>query len=199
MADKIYCYPESDVLINKLGIKEQEKLLTLERKLTMLRIMELIDKPIVGSFDFKHLQKIHEYIFQDIYEWAGQVRKVDIAKGNMFCNAKFIESQAEEIFGNLKKEKYLEGLAKDVFIKRLAYYFSEINALHPFREGNGRSQRELIRSLAIKNGYIISFSKISEEEMIKASQESFLCRYEAMEQLFKKCVRPSSTCFTLKF
>lgn len=189
MADRVYCYPDSDILINKLGIKDQEKLRVFERKLTMLRIMELIDKPLKGSFDFKHLQKIHEYIFQDIYDWAGQIRKVDIAKGNMFCNVMFIATQAEEIFGNLKEEKFLAGLSKKDFTKRLAYYFAEINALHPFRDGNGRSQREFIRSLALKNGYIISFAAVKEAEMIKASQESFLCDYGAMEQLFKKCVR----------
>ena len=83
---------------------------------------------------------------------AGQekVRTVDIAKGNMFCNVRFISSQADVIFSGLKEEHYLAGLDEDMFIKRLAYYFSEINALHPFREGNGRSQREFIRSLALK-------------------------------------------------
>ncbi len=189
MADRMYCYPDSDVLINKLNIKEQEKLYVFERKLTMLRLLELIDKPIKGNFDFEHLQSIHRYIFQDIYEWAGEVRKVDIAKENMFCNVKFIDSQAEEIFGKLKSENYLAGLSEEAFVKKLSYFFSEINALHPFREGNGRSQREFIRSLAMKNGYYISFADISQEEMIKASQASFLCDYEAMENLFRNCVR----------
>ena len=189
MADRVYCYPDSDVLINKLDIREQEKLHNFERKLTMLRVLELIDRPIKGNFDFEHLKEIHRYIFQDVYDWAGEVRKVDIAKGNMFCNVKFIDTQAEEIFGKLREEKYLAGLCEQDFIKRLAYFFSEINALHPFREGNGRSQREFIRSLAMKNGYILMFANISEEEMLKASQESFLCEYEAMEKLFLKCIR----------
>lgn len=189
MADRIYCYPDSDVLINKLDIREQEKLYTFERKLTMLRILELIDRPTKGNFDFEHLKEIHRYIFQDVYDWAGEVRKVDIAKGNMFCNVRFIDTQAEIIFGRLRKEKYLAGLREQEFIKRLAYFFSEINALHPFREGNGRSQREFIRSLAIENGYILSFVNISKEEMLKASQESFLCEYEAMEKIFLKCIR----------
>ena len=85
--------------------------------------------------DIKHLQAIHRYIFQDVYDWAGKVRTVDIAKGNMFCNVRFISGQADEIFTKLKEEKYLAGLDEETFIKRLAYYFSEINALHPFREG----------------------------------------------------------------
>ena len=189
MADTIYCYPASDVLINKLGIREQEKLHDFERRLTMLRLLELIDKPLKGRFDFEHLQSIHQYIFQDIYDWAGEVRKVDIAKGNMFCKVMYIQTQAEEIFSNLKKDNYLEDLTKDVFIKKLAYYFSEINALHPFREGNGRSQREFVRSLALWNGYIINFDNISEDEMLQASQASFLCNYEKMEELFKRCIK----------
>ena len=176
-------------MVNKLGIQDYEKLQVIERKLIMLRILDLIDKPIKGNFDFKHLCSIHFYIFQDIYDWAGEVRKVDIAKGNMFCKMTFIEPQAEEIFGRLRKEKFLEGLNQQEIARRLAYYFSEINALHPFREGNGRSQREFIRSLALKNGYVLSFSNISAEEMLKASQESFLCNYKAMENIFEQCIR----------
>lgn len=166
-----------------------EKLQQMERKLTMLRILELIDKPVHGEFDLQHLKIIHRYIFQDVYDWAGEIRKVNIAKGNMFCNARFIESQASEIFMNLKEENYLQGLSEKEGAIRLAYYFAEINALHPFREGNGRSQREFIRNLALNMGYAINFAKASKEEMIRASQDSFLCNYERMEQLFIKCIR----------
>lgn len=189
MPDRIYCYPDSDVLKNKMGVRDSERLSQLERRLTMLRLLELIDKPVRGKFDLKHLQAIHKYIFQDIYEWAGEIRKVDIAKGNMFCNVRFLSGQAAEIFGKLKDEDYLQGLGEEDIIGRLAYYFSEINALHPFREGNGRSQREFIRCLALHNGYVLNFANASKEEMMKASEDSFLCDYRAMEQLFKKCIR----------
>lgn len=189
MPDRIYCYPDSDVLKNKMGVRNSGRLSRLERQLTMLRLLELIDKPINGKFDLKHLQAIHKYIFQDVYEWAGEIRKVDIAKGNMFCNVRFLSSQATEIFGKLKEEDYLQGLEEEDFIRRLAYYFAEINALHPFREGNGRSQREFIRCLALYNGYAVNFANVSKEEMMKASEDSFLCNYKTMEQLFKKCIR----------
>ena len=189
MADRIYCYPDSEILKNKMGIRNMGKLQQMERKLTMLRILELIDKPVQGKFDLQHLKLIHRYIFQDVYDWAGEIRKVDIAKGNMFCNARFIESQASEIFKNLKEENYLQGLSEKESAIRMAYYFSEINALHPFREGNGRSQREFIRTLALNMGYVINFAKVRKEEMISASQDSFLCNYEKMEQLFIKCMK----------
>ena len=165
MPDELYCYSGSNVLKNKMGIQDKERLHETERKLTMLRIMELLDKPLRGAFDLKHLQAIHAYIFQDVYVWAG------------------------EIFGLLKAEIYMYGLEEDVFAARLAYYFSEINALHPFREGNGRSQREFIRCLALHNGYVINFVNVGKNEMLEASRESFPCEYEAMESLFRKCLR----------
>ena len=81
------------------------------------------------------------------------------------------------IFSGLKEEHYLAGLDEDMFVKRLAYYFSETDALHPFREGNGRNQREFVRSLALKNECLIYFDRVSEEEMLLVSQKSFLCDY----------------------
>lgn len=189
MSDTKYCYPDSDVLVNKLDIRDPNKLQIFERKLTMLRLLELIDKPIEGKFDLKHLQAIHAYIFQDVYDWEGKIRTVDIAKGNTFCNVRFISSQADVIFSKLKEEYYLAGLEEYMFTKRLAYYFSEINALHPFREGNGRSQREFICSLALKNGYLIYFEKASKEEMLIASKKSFMCDYEDMEKIMAKCIK----------
>ena len=107
MSDTVYCYPNSNVLINKLGIKDKDKLSVIERKLTMLRLLELFEKPIYGKFDLRHLQGIHGYIFQDIYDWSGKIRTVDIAKENMFCNVKFIESQANNIFSNLRYKPYM--------------------------------------------------------------------------------------------
>lgn len=189
MSDLLYCYPDSDVLKNKLGIINQEKLHEVERKLTAIRINDLIRKPYRGRFDLDHLRGIHFYIFQDLYTWAGELRKIDLAKGNMFCRAMFLENQADVVFGGIRNDGYLEGLAYDQFVKRLAYHFSEINALHPFREGNGRSQREFIRELALYNHYAIDFSNATWKEMLDASVDAFLCKYEKMEALFDKCLR----------
>jgi cell filamentation protein len=171
-----------------LNIKNSARLYEAERKMSAIRILELIEKPIEGDFDLKHLAKIHKHIFQDIYVWAGKVRTVDIAKENMFCKAQFIQPQAEELFTKLKDENYLYNLEREELIIKLAYYFAEINALHPFREGNGRTQREFIRELALANGYAIHFAAVSEEEMLRASIDSFMCDYSRMENLFRKCI-----------
>ena len=185
-----YCYPNSRTLRNKLDIHDFDELSLAERKFAKYRVRELFESPIIGYFDFKHLQKIHQYLFQDIYDWAGEVRTVDITKGNLFCRYFAIESEAARIFGELKADKYLQNLSIAEFGKKLAYYFSEINALHPFREGNGRTQREFVRQLAIQNGYFLSFIGISRDEMIAASTASFRLDYQPMENLILGHLRP---------
>ena len=176
-----YCYPDSRVLKNKLNIHDFDELSLEERKLVKYRSRELFEEPIQGRFDFEHLKAILRYLFQDIFDWAGEVRTVDIAKGNLFCRCFVIEAEAKRIFGELKQEKYLRGLMIGDLSERLAYYLSEINALHPFREGNGRSQREFVRQLALLNGYFLSFVRIKEA--------SFRLDYEPMQKLILNHLR----------
>lgn len=185
-----YCYPNSRTLKNKLNIKDGDKLREAERRLSKYRMIELLNEPIIGYFDFNHLKKIHEYLFQDVYDFAGKVRTVDIAKGNLFCRCFAIEGEAERIFGELKQEKYLKGLSAGEIAERLAYYLAEINALHPFREGNGRAQREFIRQLAYQNNYFLSYAGITAEEMIEASKESFKLNYRPLTEMILLHLRP---------
>ena len=180
-----YCYPGTEVLKNKLGIQDEEELLETEKILSMLRLTELIKKPLRGSFDFQHLCRIHHYIFQDLYVWAGKIRTVNIGKGNMFCHVEFIAREAQKLFEDLKSESSNTNMSLSTFTERSAYYFSEINAIHPFREGNGRAQREFMRIFAIHCGFKLEFSKISRSEMLKASQESFVCNYKPMTDIFR--------------
>lgn len=170
--NEIYCYPGTDVLRNKKNIRDSKRLMLFERTMTSLRQRELLVKPIAGNFDLRHLQAIHKYLFKDVFEWAGELRKVDIAKLDLFCLSIHIESFSKDIFTKLKKDNYLRGLDRDAFIIKIAELLADINALHPFREGNGRAQREFIRYIAGINGYGLDFSKVSENENIIASHES---------------------------
>lgn len=188
--DQRYCYPHSKVLINKLGIKDEEKLRIAEREITSLRIANAKISVIKGDFDLLHLKKVHKYIFGDIYEWAGEIRWVNIAKGNMFCSYVFIESNAGSLFNKLKRENYLKDVSKDKIPLRLAHYLSEINALHPFREGNGRAQRLFIEYLAENAGYRVDFSQVTDKQMIEASAASFLCDYTKMDEIFTAITQP---------
>ncbi|HWQ72929.1 MAG TPA: Fic family protein [Desulfitobacteriaceae bacterium] len=188
--DNRYCYPHSNVLINKLGIEDAEKLRIAEREITSLRIANAKVNVIQGDFDLLHLRKMHEYIFGDIYEWAGEIRCVNVAKGNLFCNYQFIEPNAQSLFQKLHKENYLKDAAQDEVPLRLAHYLSEINALHPFREGNGRVQRLFIEYLAENAGYRVDFSQVTDKQMIEASAASFLCDYAKMNEIFTVITEP---------
>ena len=185
-----YCYPNSHILRNKLDIHDSERLHDRERDLSLLRAEELLNSPLKGYFDFTHLQQIHRYLFQDIYDWAGEVRTVDIAKGNLFCRYFAIQPEADRIFTELKQEKYLKNLSVGAFAKRLAYFFAEVNALHPFREGNGRTQREFFRQLAYQNNYFLSYAGITKDEMIEASIASFKLDYKPLEGLILTHLHP---------
>ena len=157
--------------------------------------MQLKTGELRGEPNFKYLCKIHKHIFGDIYSWAGKIRTVDISKGNMFCNSQFILENAEDIFNRLKKENYLQDYKEvDKMSERLAYYLSEINALHPFREGNGRAQREFIIVLARRAGYVVDFSKVSQEEMIQASEKAFYCDYRHMNDIFSRITSKQAGC-----
>lgn len=187
--DSIYCYPDSYILRNKLNIKEQEMLVEAERSITSLRILELKENPPKGTMNFDYLRKLHKNVFGDIYSWAGEIRTVNITKGNMFCDCRFIVPMAEAIFEQLWQEHYLTTCKEEEMPIRLAYYLAEINALHPFREGNGRVQRLFIEILAENAGYEVDFSDVTSEEMIEASAESFVKNYDKMNSLMRRIVK----------
>ena len=184
--DSSYCYPKSFVLKNKLGLIDGKELAEAERELTALNLAEIKRKPVRGKFDLKHLQAIHKAIFRDVFTWAGKLRTVDIAKGNQFCLCQHLETYAATIFDKLKAENYLLDTPATQLPARLAYYLSEINVLHPFREGNGRAQRVFIEQLAQKAGYHVDFSDVSSQEMIEASALSFAKEYDKMIAMFER-------------
>ena len=182
--DSKYCYPNSFVLKNKLNIKNQTELENAERAITSLKASQASLERIEGGFDFEHLKKIHKFLFGEIYDWAGNVRTVNISKGSRFCSAEYIEPQINELFEKLKQEDYLRSCkSKEELGKRLAYYLGEINVIHPFREGNGRTQRMFIEHLAYSAGYLLDFMKISSEDMLEASVRAFVCDYGLMEKI----------------
>jgi cell filamentation protein len=173
-ADDTYCYPGTDVLRNKAEITNAQDLDTYEGELSTLRSIEILENPIAGKFDLAHLQQIHLALFQDVYKWAGKIRTVDISRGNSrFANVRFIESATNDIFNKLARENWLKGLDAGALSKRLAHYLSEINALHPFREGNGRAQRIFISQLSQSAGYQLNYSDLEQEQIYRAMELAF--------------------------
>ncbi|HBP39158.1 MAG TPA: cell filamentation protein Fic [Clostridiales bacterium] len=180
--------------VNKLNIRDSSALFIAEREITALKIAKVKDKPIKGNFDLDHLREIHRFIFEDIYTWAGKLRTVNIAKGNQFCLCNVLEMYAAGMFKEISKENYMINHSFNIIPQRLAYYLSEINVLHPFREGNGRTQRLFIEYLASVGGVEVDFSEVTNREMIIASANSFAKEYGKMNALFERiCTRTSDT------
>ena len=187
--DSIYCYPNSNVLVNKFDVRVADELFKIENDITIYKLFILRQKGITGNFDVAHFVSIHKFIFEDIYPFAGLYRSENIAKDNfMFANWEFIEDNMNSIFGELKHENYLKGLTKEEFAKKLTYYMSELNVLHPFREGNGRTTREFIRQLALKNGYNLDLSRFKAEDILNASIESVVDVDNLEEIIFNSLV-----------
>jgi len=129
-----YCYPNSDVLINKLNIKTDKELSEYEGKFIAFRTALLEVVPVKGNLDFAHLKEIHKHLFQDVFHWAGDARTCNIAKTDLFCLAQYIEGYANDVFSKFKKENYFLDKSYEEKIVALVELFADINALHPFRE-----------------------------------------------------------------
>ena len=130
-----YCYKDSNVLKNKLEIKNNEDLFLYETKITAAKLLILREKGITGKFDIAHFISIHRFLFEDIYPFAGLFRSENIAKDNFrFAQWEYIEEQLKYTLNQLKSENYLAGYDKEKLAERLAYYMAELNVLHPFRE-----------------------------------------------------------------
>lgn len=183
-----YCYQNSNTLINKLEIKDQLTLQKYEARITAAKLLALRQKGITGNFDKNHFVSIHKYIFEDIYPFAGKFRTENIAKGYFrFAEWEYIEEELDKLLLKLKNENYLNEKSEEELAKALAYYMSELNVLHPFREGNGRTIREFIRQLALKNGYTLNLKKVEPQKMLNASIKSIIDT-EELENIIKICL-----------
>lgn len=181
------CYPGTDVLVNLLDERDPERLSRIERIFTAARIADLLKKPVRGNFDLEHLKRIHRCIFQDVYPWAGEIRTVDISKGFRFCHAAYIEKEARRLFSRLQER--IEKGVRDTgeAVELAAHALSEINAIHPFRDGNGRAQREFVREMLLKLGFTVEYSRADPSLMLKASIASFMGDEGPMRGLFRAC------------
>ncbi|MFI7632938.1 Fic/DOC family protein [Nonomuraea sp. NPDC049400] len=167
-----YADPSSGVLRNRLGIADPRRLRQVEADLTLVALADLHTRVLPGGYDLIHLCSFHREIFGDLYPWAGEIRVVGIARSDLFCLPQHIETYSAEVFGALAKERYLRGLSRDQFVDRLTHYFAEVNAIHPFREGNGRTQRAFFRQLSREAGWPIDWSDLEPDGNARASKAS---------------------------
>lgn len=181
-----YCYPGTTVLVNKLDLRDQASLDGFEAEITAQRAAEPLPS---GKLTFAHYRAIHRHLFQDVYAWAGKVRTVRISKGgNPFCYPENIGKQMAALFGGLRRTNYLRKLGADEFAERAAHLLAEINAVHPFREGNGRTQLAFLALLAEQAGHPLMLERMRPDEMLGAMIESFGGSEKPLAQLIRMLV-----------
>jgi len=186
-----YLDPRSGILRNKFGITDQALLDRAEADAVAVRSILLQGNPLKGNFDSQHLKRIHQYLFQDVYEWAGHFRAIEMAKADYvnsrqvtrFTSPELIEPELTTLFQNLARDNFLKSLPRKDFAHKLALLFGEINRIHPFREGNGRAQRTFVRQLSSSVGYKPNFKVVSKERMVQASILSANGDFDMMARL----------------
>ena len=163
------CYPGTTCLINKFGIQDEAKLAETEAAIVLGKASLLDQEPIEGAFDFHHYRAIHRFLFCDLYDWAGWVRTINISKkGTIFVPAAEIQACADACFTRLAAF-VAEGLSRQEFIEEIADFYSTVNLLHPFREGNGRTQRLFFTQWIRHLGYDLDLSNIDPDEFMIAT------------------------------
>jgi cell filamentation protein len=164
-----YVYPGTDVLRNKFNIRDADRLRVVEANVTGPKIAELRHHRLDGRYDLAHLRRFHREIFSSLYPWAGEIRSVYIAKAQLFAAPQYITPYLGDQLARLGAENHLRGLDQSQFVERATYYLAEVNAVHPFREGNGRTQRAFFGQLAHDAGYEIAWDRLDPDRNIEAS------------------------------
>ena len=188
LGDSLYCYSGTSILKNKLNIRDEHILEQAELELSGLSssLIDYAEPP----YNLQYLQAIHTQLFGDLYEWSGQLRQIDISKGDTrFCTFSRIEIEINKLLNPLQQLNYFQGLELEEFIPKLADLYCELNVIHPFREGNGRTQRIFFEHLIAYCGYGIDWSKInSKEQWVQANIEGFYGNLQLLIQIFESCL-----------
>lgn len=183
-----YCYAGSDVLINLLNLRDADELaeaevaFTAERYRTYQSSMYTIEQ-----FSFSHLKDLHFYLFQDLFSWAGEIREVDISKGDTrFCTVPRIEIEGQKLFTLIPPLAEIN--ERNVLIEQIASLFCEMNLLHPFREGNGRVQRFFFEEMLFVLGYDLNWPVITQQQWIDANVAGVYLDLEPLKAIFRMAI-----------
>lgn len=186
-ADDPYCYPGTSVLKNRLGLRDQAELNSFEALITTQRS----DEPLrLGPLDVDGYRGIHRHLFQDVYDWAGEFRTVRIARqGSMFCYPEHIDREMDLVFDALAAGDEFKGLQPAAFASRAAHLLSDLNAIHPFREGNGRTQNVFLTILAERAGHPLELGRLRPQELLDAMIAGFSGNEQPLGDLIASLIR----------
>lgn len=184
------CYPDTTVLINKLDIRNQNMLNVAELRIVISMTMKIEQEIKFNNIDFNFYKNLHKQLFDDLYEWAGTVRNINISKkGTVFCNSDDIERIGKLKFDRLKSLNFLKNTPKDQFLDELTELYHDLNMLHPFREGNGRTLRLFITLLVRNAGYNLNFSECDSDMLMIATIKAAQGDLSMLREVFSDIVR----------
>lgn len=169
--DDPYCYRGTFVLKNRAGLKEAKRLQAFELEMSSLRA----DEPLPnGRFGPAHYRAVHKHLFGDVYTWAGRYRTVRTAKGgNVFCYPDNIDKEMTKLFERLRKGALHTPGSPNAFTDAAASFLAELNAIHAFREGNGRAQLAFLRLVSVRAGQAFNLTKLRHGPFLEAMIKSF--------------------------
>lgn len=193
-----YLISGTTVLRNLVGATTSAELAAAEADLSFARATQLLNDPVPATNDLAELSTIHFRLFQDVYDWAGRLRivnvKKDIPGAEFFMPYDFIELAAAHCFQDLADEEHLKGLERKVFVERLAFHYEKINYVQPFREGNGRTQRVFWNRVALEAGWQLDWRPVhGEENHIAARAGSDDGNLLPLIEMFEKIVAPPAS------
>lgn len=189
-ADDPYCYPGTRVLKNVPDIRDAAALEQFEIALTTQRAREPLP---IGRLSVAHYRAIHRHLFQDVYPWAGRFRTIRIHKdGSTFCYPENINREMRKLFAWLRARCLLQDLTPVAFASAAAHFLAELNAIHPFREGNGRTQLSFLALLATKIGHPLHIERLDPTEFLAAVVASFRSSEGALVTVILKLVERES-------
>jgi cell filamentation protein len=178
-----YCYPDSNVLKNKAGLRDEAALEEFESAMTFARSTEPLP---AGRLSVSQYCAIHHHLFQDVYVWAGKFRTVRMTKGaSTFCYPEYIAREMKAAFTWLKVQRHLRERSVPDFAAGAAHLMAEINAIHPFREGNGRTQLTFLALLAERAGHPLDLDRLDPEAVLDAMIQSFSGEEGALRTLIE--------------
>jgi cell filamentation protein len=166
-----YCYPDTTVFKNIPDIRDADAVAEFEAVSTAQRADEPLPE---GRLSIRHYRAIHHHLFQDVYAWAGKFRTVRLGKdGSAFCYPDNIAREMQRLFADLRRQRHLKGLSPEAFVAAATHFLATLNAIHPFREGNGRTQISFLTLLADRAGHPVNLDRLAPERFLNAMIESF--------------------------
>lgn len=173
-------YPSTKTLVNYFNIQERDRLRMLENQIVPFRFAEILMRPLPLRFDFETLKEIHSTLFGDLYPSAGEVRTFNASKRTSFCKPQYIGQMSQSIFSKLLSDRYLKGRERDQFINDLAFYMGEVEALHPFADGNGRTARLFFYLLTLNAGYDVKWYEMDPDRLLEADISAIDGEYQSL-------------------